>query len=171
MDASLNAHRESINWKEHASEITDGWEARAPMVTLSNSLGIMRDNVSIEIHILFKPVNSCVVCCSAHHSRRSSERDKYSRVNKFGFFFKHNYSINPYVPIEPRRDPSNGRLYEHGIRYISDTARNHNLFENDMFKRGDNVENFVCVHNLSPWLNKELRSDYPNLVMKTIIRV
>ena len=34
------------------------------------------------------------------------------------------------VPREPRRDPSNRRLYEHGIWYISNTARNrtHNLF-------------------------------------------
>ena len=33
-------------------------------------------------------------------------------------------------PENPRSDPSNRRLYEHGIWYISDTARNrnHNLF-------------------------------------------
>ena len=42
------------------------------------------------------------------------------------FVLSHIYSENP----EGRRDPSNHRLYEHGIGYISDTARNrtHNLF-------------------------------------------
>ena len=30
-------------------------------------------------------------------------------------FFKHNFCVKPYVPREPRRDPSNRRLYEHGI--------------------------------------------------------
>ena len=29
--------------------------------------------------------------------------------------FQHNFYIKPYVPREPRRDPSNCRLYEHGI--------------------------------------------------------
>ena len=33
------------------------------------------------------------------------------------FFFKHNFCIKPCVPREPRRDPSNRRLYEHGIWY------------------------------------------------------
>ena len=33
-------------------------------------------------------------------------------------FFKHNFCVKPYVPREPRRDPSNRRLNEHGI-YIS----------------------------------------------------
>ena len=31
------------------------------------------------------------------------------------FFFQHNFCVKPYVPREPRRDPSNRRLYEHGI--------------------------------------------------------
>ena len=31
------------------------------------------------------------------------------------FFFKHNFCVKPYVPREPRRDPSNRRLNEHGI--------------------------------------------------------
>ena len=45
-------------------------------------------------------------------------------------FFKHNFCVKPYVPREPRRDPSNHKLYEHGIWYIFDTARNRtrNLF-------------------------------------------
>ena len=33
-------------------------------------------------------------------------------------FFQHNFCIVPYIPREPRRDPSNCRLYEHGIWYI-----------------------------------------------------
>ena len=47
----------------------------------------------------------------------------------FKFFFQHNFCVKPYVPREPRRDPSNRRLNGAGI-YISDTARNrtHNLF-------------------------------------------
>ena len=31
------------------------------------------------------------------------------------FFFEHNFSVKPYLPREPRRDPSNRRLNEHGI--------------------------------------------------------
>ena len=31
------------------------------------------------------------------------------------FFFKHNFCVKPYVTREPRRDPSNRRLIEHGI--------------------------------------------------------
>ena len=31
------------------------------------------------------------------------------------FFFKYNFYVKPYVPREPRRDPSNRRLNEHGI--------------------------------------------------------
>ena len=31
------------------------------------------------------------------------------------FFFQHNFCVKPYVPWEPRRDPSNRRLNEHGI--------------------------------------------------------
>ena len=30
-------------------------------------------------------------------------------------FFKHNFCVKLYVPREPRRDPSNRRLSEHGI--------------------------------------------------------
>ena len=30
-------------------------------------------------------------------------------------FFLHNFCVKPYVPREPRRDPSNRRLNEHGI--------------------------------------------------------
>ena len=30
-------------------------------------------------------------------------------------FFKHNFCVKPYVPREPRRDPNNRRLEEHGI--------------------------------------------------------
>ena len=43
--------------------------------------------------------------------------------------FLNNFRVKPYVPREPRRDPSH-RLYEYGILCISDTARNqtHNLF-------------------------------------------
>ena len=40
------------------------------------------------------------------------------------------FCIKPYVPREPQRNQSNYRLYEHGIWYISDTARyrTRNLF-------------------------------------------
>ena len=31
------------------------------------------------------------------------------------FIFQHNFCIKPYIPREPRRDPSNRRLCEHGI--------------------------------------------------------
>ena len=39
------------------------------------------------------------------------------------------------MPIEPKRNPSNRRPYEHGIWYISNTARNrtHNLFRLECF--------------------------------------
>ena len=33
----------------------------------------------------------------------------------FIYFFQHNFCVKPYVPREPRRDPSNRRLNEHGI--------------------------------------------------------
>ena len=54
-------------------------------------------------------------------------KDKHENIR---FFLKHNFCIKPYVPREPWRDPSNRRLYEHGIWYIFDTARNRtrNLF-------------------------------------------
>ena len=44
-------------------------------------------------------------------------------------FFKHNFCVKPYVPREPRRDPSNRRLYMN-MGYIFYTAKNrtHNLF-------------------------------------------
>ena len=44
--------------------------------------------------------------------------------------FLHNFVSSHVYPRKPRRDPSNRRLYEHGVGYISDTARNrtHNLF-------------------------------------------
>ena len=31
------------------------------------------------------------------------------------YIFQHNFCVKPYVPREPRRDPSNRRLNEHGI--------------------------------------------------------
>ena len=33
-------------------------------------------------------------------------------------FFKHNFCVKPFVPREPRRDPSNRRVNEHGIYKI-----------------------------------------------------
>ena len=36
-------------------------------------------------------------------------------VLRWNCFFKHNFSVKPYVPREPRRDPSNRRLNEHWI--------------------------------------------------------
>ena len=37
------------------------------------------------------------------------------RIVKLRFFFKFNFCVKPYVTREPRKDPSNRRLYEHGI--------------------------------------------------------
>ena len=39
------------------------------------------------------------------------------------FFFKHNFCVKPHVPREPRRNPSNRRLNEHGIyiRHLQDS--------------------------------------------------
>ena len=57
-----------------------------------------------------------------------------SRLGRFSAFhrpwFFVFFCIKPYVPRVPRRDPSKCRLYEHGIWYLSDTARNRtrNLF-------------------------------------------
>ena len=104
MDASLNAHRALINWKEHASEITDGWGAWAvhPWWHFPTHWGSWEIMFQLKFTYWFKPVYPCVVCCSTHHSCRSSERDKYWRVNKFGFFFKHNFCINTYVPTTHR---------------------------------------------------------------------
>ena len=50
----------------------------------------------------------------------------------FLFIFIFN-TIFVYVPRKPRRDPSNNhRLYEHGICYLSDTARTRNLFRHKL---------------------------------------
>ena len=38
-----------------------------------------------------------------------------SQVRPVTVFLKHNFRVKPYVPREPRRDPSNRRLNEHGI--------------------------------------------------------
>ena len=54
----------------------------------------------------------------------------------FIFFFKHNFCVKPCVPREPRRDPSNRRLNEHGIYIRTARNRTHNLFRP---KRGDDL--------------------------------
>ena len=78
----------------------------------------------LPMHPILKICNrsSLVLICNCKGISYSNER--------MGLFFKHNFCVKPYVPREPRRDPSNRRLNEHGIYiYISDTARNrtHNL--------------------------------------------
>ena len=76
-------------------------------------------SLQLRFHILFYLTKKSVCTC-------------YQSVCTcyFFMFFQHNFCVKLYVPREPRRDPSNRRLYEHGIWYISDTARNrtHNLF-------------------------------------------
>ena len=42
-------------------------------------------------------------------------------------FFKHNFCVKPYVPREPRRDPSNRRVNKHGIYIRHCRNRTHNL--------------------------------------------
>ena len=48
----------------------------------------------------------------------------FSKMVEWILFFLNNFCVRPYVPREPRRNPSNCRFYEHGIWYISNTARN-----------------------------------------------
>ena len=48
-------------------------------------------------------------------------------VNIYDKFDNTIFVSNHYVPREPWRDPSNRRLCEHGIWYLSDTARNQTL--------------------------------------------
>ena len=52
-----------------------------------------------------------VVRISVHHCSRLTA---YHGVKSHSIF-KHNFCIKPYVPKKPRMDPSNRRLYEHGI--------------------------------------------------------
>ena len=46
------------------------------------------------------------------------ERHTKYKIALLFFFFQHNFCVKPYVP---QRDPSNHRLYEHGIWYIYPT--------------------------------------------------
>ena len=39
----------------------------------------------------------------------------YFFYSSYFFFFLHSFCVKPYVPREPRREPSNRRLNEHGI--------------------------------------------------------
>ena len=47
----------------------------------------------------------------------------YGRWAGILLIFKHNFCFKPYLPREPRRDPSNRRLFMN-IWYMSDTTRN-----------------------------------------------
>ena len=40
---------------------------------------------------------------------------RHGFTSDFFFFFLNSFCVKPYVPREPRRDPSNRRLNEHGI--------------------------------------------------------
>ena len=78
---------------------------------------------------IFPGIDNCLMATNANIYCEWKCHQKY--VFFFCFFFKHNFCVKPYVPREPRRNPSNRRLNEHGI-YIrqTDTARNrtHDLF-------------------------------------------
>ena len=59
-------------------------------------------------------INSCTCLCNLR-LLINLILVSYSNVPLFYFLFKHNFCVKPYVPREPRKDPSNRRLNEHGI--------------------------------------------------------
>ena len=58
--------------------------------------------------------------CETHWG--ASVGNEFYIIVTFLFVFQYNFCVKPYVPREPWWDPSNRRLYEHGIWYISDTV-------------------------------------------------
>ena len=102
-----------------------------------------------------------VSCILQHvHAGSIGDRDLVDksdwRHSRPWHFFKHNFCVKPCIcslcTREPRRDPSNRRLNEHGI-YISDTARNrtHNLFRPKREPIPLGHSDIICAHILQCW--------------------
>ena len=83
----------------------------------------------IRSSMIMSFVTACIVLVGIHKNfYMLHKKNKDVMKITFFFFFQHNFCVKPYVPREPRKDPSNRGSMSMG--YISDTARNrtHNLF-------------------------------------------
>ena len=71
------------------------------------------------------------------------------------FLFNTIFVSRHMLPREPRRDPRNCRFSEHGIWYISDTARNrtHNLFPPKCAPIPlGHIDGFYILYQMSPYI-------------------